>query len=68
MRVGVKIMGTLNIRCPIIIGIQEGTIILTSAHMCGLVCSLWSKFLSGGSREVLSHGMTSGACFGSQKC
>ena len=33
----VKIMapfwGTLNIRCPIIIGIQTGTIVLTTTHM-----------------------------------
>ena len=26
-------LGTLNIRCHIIIGAQEGTIILTTAHM-----------------------------------
>ena len=26
-------LGTLNIRCRIIIGIQEGTIILTTTHM-----------------------------------
>ena len=26
-------LGTLNIRCRIVIGIQKGTIILTSAHV-----------------------------------
>ena len=26
-------LGNLNIRCPIIIGIQKGTIILTTTHM-----------------------------------
>ena len=28
-----SLLGTLNIRCHIIIGIQKGTIILTTAHM-----------------------------------
>ena len=27
-------LGTLNIRCRIIIGIQKGTVILTTTHMC----------------------------------
>ena len=27
-------LGTLNIRCCIIIGIQKGTIILTTTHIC----------------------------------
>ena len=29
-----SLLGTLNIRCRIIIGIQRGTIILTTTHMC----------------------------------
>ena len=28
-----SLLGTLNIRCRIIIGIQKGTIILTTTHM-----------------------------------
>ena len=30
-------LGTLNIRCRIIIGIQKGTIILTATHMGVLI-------------------------------
>ena len=30
-------LGTLNIRCRIIIGIQKGTIILTTAHVCKML-------------------------------
>ena len=29
-------LGTLNIRCRIIMGIQNGTIILTTTHMLGM--------------------------------
>ena len=31
---GCQNYGSLNIRCRIIIGIQRGTIILTTTHMC----------------------------------
>ena len=32
----VLFLGTLNIRCRIIVGIQKGTIILTTTHTEGL--------------------------------
>ena len=37
----VPFLGTLHIRCPIIIGTQKGTTILTITHMRGL--GFWSK-------------------------
>ena len=33
VKIVVPFLGTLNIRCRIIIGIQKGTIILTTAHV-----------------------------------
>ena len=33
-------LGTLNIRCHIIIGVQKGTIILTTTHMGSVVPAL----------------------------
>ena len=33
VKIMVPFLGTLNIRCPIIIGIQKGTTILTTTHM-----------------------------------
>ena len=39
VKIMVPYLGTLNMRCCIILGIQEGTIILTTTHMS---CSLRS--------------------------
>ena len=45
----VKIMvpfgGTLNIRCRIIIGTQNGTIILTTTHLCTLCLCIYPMFV-----------------------
>ena len=42
-------VGTLNIRCRIIVGIQKGTIILTTTHMYH-----WLKSLKG---DYMEHYM-----------
>ena len=44
----IPFLGTLNIRCRIIIGIQKGTIILTTTHMFLFSCrSTWKHSLKG---------------------
>ena len=44
-------LGTLNTRCRIIIGIQKGTIILTTTHIFGLGFRVWGLGLRGGASK-----------------
>ena len=55
-------LGTLNIRCRIIIGIQKGTIILTTTQVAS--ASLPGVLYSSTSRKKKMHWSLSKPCFG----
>ena len=44
-------LGTLNIRCRIIIRTQKGTIILTTTHICMRSCAYWRVWVGFGFRD-----------------
>ena len=61
VKIMVPFWGTLNIRCRIIIGIQKGTIILTTTYMCNqkshpVPALMVAMALKPGLRTKLAHG------------